>query len=787
MKAEFIALDKCAILGMLAATQGKPSPTRVADRAVNLALGSVGLLPGSAVYSAAATAAHTAVATGRLSADLTYPPSYDALSYYSRTIEILGSPPQEGLVFPEFPQVGDNAARLDYEVLKTLGLGSAGEDGRAVPAEFFNRTLWPNGRNPDNWKEQVLEEWIRTLNEVELLEIYYRYEKMVLGKGVDWHVEERRLESWVTEYVEVSATTIIEKTPRENLSGELPNRLVQEGGRKNFDVAIIIPLMEEFYVLEALCPAVYSESHDAIYYHTLKIAASDYRVVAVVIGEMGPTPASHITEKVLGHIETKVVVLLGLGGALDKDLKLGDVVVASEVNEFLASSKVVPQGDSFKFEYSGRHWQTPFALTQLLGNFNFVAKELYDTWRGNVTRFRGTLKLSPEKLTFTRDLPTLAIGHIASGNSVGASKAYAIELHGIDRKFQALEMEAAGVLTATQGREVPVKTIILRGISDFSDERKRELDQVGNGVWRRYAMYGAATLLLTLLKARDFQKIVGNNVLEATPHSVVAQIQSKGGKAIAVQGDVPKQADAGEVTLRVLGHWITMLIAGAACTVSTFVTLGGLPLSGRFLIIGLACLIVYAGVLTRAWRRIVCKRTSIPLLVGMVMAAAMVCALAIFMLHLTILYHNVTYSRTASGEDANAGVLQFSPSQFPSDLSVMVSVLQRNKVRIDQITPEDCNPRNPIRLDIEDPGAFQARYVLTNFVHPQCFRLRYRVVGPEPLLTVAPRVSPATVRLIGPEEYRWHHQWIYLLGGISWLAGVICLFWRWLQPPRRPL
>ena len=293
-----------------------------------------------------------------------------------------------------------------------------------------------------------------------------------------------------------------------NGSFRRPTRSPKQGSETKFDLGIIVPLKEEFKVLEELCPVTRSQTHDAIHYHTLKIPGSNYRIVAVVIGDMGPTPASQVTEKMLSHIDLKAVVLLGIAGALDKNLKLGDVVVANEINEFHAASKAVPRGKSFVFKYSGNHWASAFAVTNFLSNFEFTAKGLYQAWRKKVSTYRDSLRMNSQKRSLTHQKPEFTIGHIASGNSVGASKAYAIELLGIDRKFLALEMEAAGVMMATHRRETPIKTIVLRGISDFSDERKRALDSTGDGVWRKYAMYSATVLLLNMLRAQEFQRIV---------------------------------------------------------------------------------------------------------------------------------------------------------------------------------------------------------------------------------------------------------------------------------------
>lgn len=274
------------------------------------------------------------------------------------------------------------------------------------------------------------------------------------------------------------------------------------------DLTLIIPQVEEFRVLCEICSKENTEIHDAIHYHTLKSPHSDHQIMAVVLGEMGKTRASQVAEKALGFLEPKLAVLVGIAGALDTDLKLGDLVVASEVNEFFASSKAVQKDKSYAFEYSGNHWKTTFAITNYIQNFEFTDKNLYSAWQNDVKRFQASLGLNNNKLSLTNTLPRLETGHVACGDTVVAAEAYAIELRGIDRKFHAIEMESAGFLQAADGREAPIRTMVVRGVSDFANEKKKELDSVGDGVWRRYAMYSAGSFLTHLLRAKSFQNLI---------------------------------------------------------------------------------------------------------------------------------------------------------------------------------------------------------------------------------------------------------------------------------------
>lgn len=74
-----------------------------------------------------------------------------------------------------------------------------------------------------------------------------------------------------------------------------------------------------------------------------------------------------------------------------------------------------------------------------------------------------------------------------------------------DRNYLALEMESGGILSAAHTRDVA--TLVIRGISDYSDIAKAELDQVKGGALRRYAMINATLLLWALMEGQLLRRV----------------------------------------------------------------------------------------------------------------------------------------------------------------------------------------------------------------------------------------------------------------------------------------
>jgi hypothetical protein len=97
---------------------------------------------------------------------------------------------------------------------------------------------------------------------------------------------------------------------------------------------------------------------------------------------------------------------------------------------------------------------------------------------------------------------------MATGDIVVASEAFAKWIREANRKFLAMDMEAAGAALAAY-RNDSADLLVIRGISDYADEHKAALD-AGSGTpgvqdaWRRYAVRNAAEYLSILLTSSGF-------------------------------------------------------------------------------------------------------------------------------------------------------------------------------------------------------------------------------------------------------------------------------------------
>lgn len=280
-----------------------------------------------------------------------------------------------------------------------------------------------------------------------------------------------------------------------------------EIGLKNkYTVGLVVPLMEEFEYLKAIAPIKERYSHMGTYFYELDFGA--VAVISCIVNDMGPVPAIQATERLLNSTSLSLVVVLGLAGALDHDVLLGDVVVAKEINEYLANAKAVETNHGFEFKFSGRHHSLLYSLSEAVSHFRIAGDTPLEQWR-NLTEADVEYANGDNSKPMNHTHAKLHLGPIASGDVVGSSQAFTNQLRGINRKFLAIDMEAAGVVQASTERYNPVPVIVMRGISDFADSRKSKFDAHKGGKWRKLAVRNVGTFLKCLLTWPDFQSCIG--------------------------------------------------------------------------------------------------------------------------------------------------------------------------------------------------------------------------------------------------------------------------------------
>lgn len=176
--------------------------------------------------------------------------------------------------------------------------------------------------------------------------------------------------------------------------------------------------------------------------------AWSWRVVIAQIGA-GNVGAALEVERAITCFQPHVVIFVGVAGGV-KDVKVGDVVVATKVHSYESGKETeqnfLPRPDTAQTSY------------RLLQQAQAVKRN---------TDWQQRIKGNTAKL---RNKPRVFVGPIASGEKVLASARSALAqfLHSTYNDTLAVEMEAGGALKAIHANS-SVEALVIRGISDVLD------------------------------------------------------------------------------------------------------------------------------------------------------------------------------------------------------------------------------------------------------------------------------------------------------------------------------
>jgi CRISPR-associated protein Cmr6 len=239
------------------------------------------------------------------------------------------------------------------------------------------------------------------------------------------------------------------------------------------------------------------------------------RLVVRLVGGMGPSEAQAATEQARQRWSPRGIVWVGIAAALKDDLRLCDVVVATQVTHYDAQAKAASPagGGAWVWQRRPEAFQADSPTAKTLGSLHTGRPDLYRPWS-----LAGQADLAAELAAAgdaqrqrllgsgqVRPAPEVRAGHVASGGFVAAAEDFQDFLKTGDAGFLACEMESAGLAWSVERSPKPVPWAVIRGISDAGGKAgagdgsgplgKAELDQIGGGALRRVAMRNASRYL----------------------------------------------------------------------------------------------------------------------------------------------------------------------------------------------------------------------------------------------------------------------------------------------------
>ncbi|EHK51008.1 hypothetical protein TRIATDRAFT_54774 [Trichoderma atroviride IMI 206040] len=245
------------------------------------------------------------------------------------------------------------------------------------------------------------------------------------------------------------------------------------------------------------------------------ISGHNVAIACLPSGSYGNNSAATVAARMISTFPNiKVGLMVGIGGGIPSNVRLGDVVISQSKN----GHNAVIQWDMGKTEEGGK-----FKRTGSLNNPPTAVMTALSKFQANSVRSRQKIKACLEGLKSreeakaflksdsmkdpldatlgAHDTMGIHYGLIASGNQVIKDAATRDRLNAdYDGDLLCFEMEAAGLMN-----DFPC--LVIRGICDYSDEHK-------NKVWQEYAAAVAAACAKTFLSVLPASEITGMKTIQ---------------------------------------------------------------------------------------------------------------------------------------------------------------------------------------------------------------------------------------------------------------------------------
>lgn len=282
----------------------------------------------------------------------------------------------------------------------------------------------------------------------------------------------------------------------------------------SYDLLVVIPLEEEYLEFQKVFPHKQDLTNDGCFMAEVETGSDEISALVIIQEEMGKSAASSAVDEALSRFTISVVVCLGIAGAISKDLRLCDVCYSGNILDVFDNSKASDGEGGMNIALSPTHYKSPKAISNSIDYVRRLPglQARYSQWQ------RQGLELLQEHITTaipgrnkkeeTLGSPKSLKGTIACG-VVSASDTYNQQLVSLDRKVLAIETESGGVFARAEFHCIPA--VCIRGISDYADHSKGELEGETAGLIRMIAAQNAASFLRLQIENPRFREKIKPN------------------------------------------------------------------------------------------------------------------------------------------------------------------------------------------------------------------------------------------------------------------------------------
>jgi nucleoside phosphorylase len=267
--------------------------------------------------------------------------------------------------------------------------------------------------------------------------------------------------------------------------------------REYIDIAVVVPLEDEIIPFMGVFASLEDRSSDTTFCHLVESGSPDVSMIVMQQQDMGRTAASMAASTLLSTYDIGLIVCLGIAGSMSDDMGLADVCYTGNVIDVLDNTKVVDienaegGAETTDTEFSPTHYETPIDFTNPISFIRTqpALRPAYLDWQAKrkaVAKERVLAEVpGPGGTKIRIGQPESRPGYLVCG-AVSKSKIYNSKLRTLERSLLAIETESGGVFAQAKAHGVPA--LAIRGISDFADKDKKNLNRQArarSGHWRQ--------------------------------------------------------------------------------------------------------------------------------------------------------------------------------------------------------------------------------------------------------------------------------------------------------------
>ena len=267
--------------------------------------------------------------------------------------------------------------------------------------------------------------------------------------------------------------------------------------KAHIDLALVIPLEEELKEVLEVFGFERDLTVDEFLITEITSPAEGIRVCLIKQDQMGQASSRAATQHLLDNFTVGVLCSFGIAGGLSKDLNLGDICVSQTLYDLTHKGKVLDTQNGIDLNFSPSSYAVDRSLCTRLSHLtvNPALRDLNASWLSACSAHYRELMASHSKVDFSSiatlgETPRVHFGPIASYLVSGSDK-LTRKIIAVDRKMLAIETEAGGLFDTAQTSDSTV-AVALRGISDFADASKSDLEDLSNNLVRKIAARNAA-------------------------------------------------------------------------------------------------------------------------------------------------------------------------------------------------------------------------------------------------------------------------------------------------------